>query len=104
MMRAVAARIVIAACLVLLVAAGALAHRGGELEARTDAEELRVWLAADYAGEPAILDAIAAFERGHPGVRVGVVGVEWSVLATKLKTATPVGLAPDVAHQHPFVF
>ena len=64
---------------------------------------LRVWMAADYATQPPILDLAADFQRAYPNVKIEVTGYTWEDMPSKVRLAISQGNPPDVAHQHPFV-
>jgi ABC-type glycerol-3-phosphate transport system substrate-binding protein len=64
---------------------------------------MRVWMAADYAAQPPILDLVADFQRAYPNVKIELTGYTWEDMPSKVRLAISQGNAPDVAHQHPFV-
>jgi ABC-type glycerol-3-phosphate transport system substrate-binding protein len=64
---------------------------------------LRVWMAADYATQPPILDLVADFQRAYPNVKIEVTGYTWEDMPSKVRLAISQGNPPDLAHQHPFV-
>ncbi len=64
---------------------------------------LRVWMAADYAGQPPILDLVADFQKAYPNVKIELTGYTWEDMPSKVRLAISQGAPPDVAHQHPFV-
>jgi ABC-type glycerol-3-phosphate transport system substrate-binding protein len=64
---------------------------------------LRVWMAADYATQPPILDMVADFQRAYPNVKIEITSYTWEEIPSKVRLAISQGNPPDVAHQHAFV-
>src|SRR5690349_4824358 len=48
---------------------------------------LRVWMAADYATQPPILDLVADFERAYPNIRIEVTSYTWEDMPSKVRLA-----------------
>lgn len=63
---------------------------------------LDVWLAADYAEEAPIQDAIAEFSEVYPHIKVNTRGIEWGEMINQIRLAVTGGSPPDMAHQHAF--
>jgi ABC-type glycerol-3-phosphate transport system substrate-binding protein len=63
---------------------------------------LEIWLAADYANEAPIQDAIKEFQSVYPNISVKTVGIEWGDMPNKVKLAVSSGAVPDMAHSHAF--
>jgi ABC-type glycerol-3-phosphate transport system substrate-binding protein len=66
--------------------------------------DLEIWLAADYANEKPIQDAIKEFKSVYPNISVKTVGIEWGEMTNKVKLAVSSGAVPDMAHNHAFAF
>lgn len=63
---------------------------------------LDVWLAADYADEAPIQDAIAEFTETYPNIQVKTRGIEWGEMKNQVRLSVTGGSPPDMAHQHAF--
>ncbi|MCM3718871.1 ABC transporter substrate-binding protein [Fictibacillus phosphorivorans] len=66
--------------------------------------DLEIWLAADYANEKPIQDAVKEFQSVYPNISVKTVGIEWGDMTNKVKLAVSSGAVPDMAHNHSFAF
>jgi ABC-type glycerol-3-phosphate transport system substrate-binding protein len=64
---------------------------------------LRIWMAADYATQPPILDLVADFQGAYPNVKIELTSFSWEDMPSKVRLAISQGNPPDLAHQHPFV-
>jgi ABC-type glycerol-3-phosphate transport system substrate-binding protein len=63
---------------------------------------LRVWMAADYANQPPIMDLVNDFHQAYPNIDIEITGYIWQEMADKVRLAISQGTPPDVAHQHAF--
>lgn len=63
---------------------------------------IEVWLAADYANEAPVVDAINEFMEVYPNITVETSGYEWGAMQEQVRLAVNGGSPPDLAHQHPF--
>jgi multiple sugar transport system substrate-binding protein len=63
---------------------------------------LQVMMAEDWAGTPAVLDVVRAFEAERPGVRIELIPRPFSQIPEDAAAAAAAGQPVDVVHHHAF--
>ncbi|MGH2704772.1 MAG: sugar ABC transporter substrate-binding protein [Actinomycetota bacterium] len=88
--------------LVILLLLSTSIAAGCRGEPRAASTRLSVFMANDWGGAPAVLDAVAEFERRHRDVRVEIRKVQFEFMADTVRAAIDAGTPPDVVQWHAF--
>ncbi len=67
-----------------------------------DPTELRIVMSDDWVKAPAFVDAVRAFERSHPDVRVEIQSMLFEDVPEAVRSGIDSGSPPDVAQWHAF--
>ncbi len=96
------AGIALVAFALIVACAGGPSQQREEQAKGAQENVLHVLLADDWAAVAPVIDAVRAFERDHPGVRVQITGAQFSHIPDMALARGRAGDPVDVAHWHAF--